>query len=134
MPELPDVTIYLEALDARIRGARLERMRLANPFVLRSVDPSPTDVAGHTVIGLRRLGKEVYFITYNGDVHNPRKRANQKDVDMRMQQFFATKLKGEPPPEWMLRGIPYLEKGRDQIAPVKAVTSPAPVPGVPKPR
>jgi len=59
MPELPDVSIYLEALDVRIRGARLERMRLANPFVLRSVDPSPRDVAGHTVIGLHRLGKRI---------------------------------------------------------------------------
>ena len=67
MPELPDVTVYLEALDARIRGARLERMRLANPFVLRSVDPSPTDVAGHTVIGLRRLGKRI-VIALDGDL------------------------------------------------------------------
>ena len=67
MPELPDVTVYLEALDARIRGARLERMRLANPFVLRSVDPSPTDVAGHTVIGLRRLGKRI-VIGLDGDL------------------------------------------------------------------
>ena len=67
MPELPDVTVYLEALDARIRGARLERMRLANPFVLRSVDPSPTDVAGNTVIGLRRLGKRI-VIALDGDL------------------------------------------------------------------
>jgi formamidopyrimidine-DNA glycosylase len=67
MPELPDVTIYLEALDARIRGARLERMRLANPFVLRSVEPSPADVAGHTVIGLRRLGKRI-VIALDGDL------------------------------------------------------------------
>ncbi|MFN8574877.1 MAG: prolyl oligopeptidase family serine peptidase [Gemmatimonadaceae bacterium] len=76
-------------------------------------------------VGLRRLGKEVYFITYNGDVHNPRKRANQKDVDMRMQQFFGNKLKGEAAPEWMIHGIPYLQKGRDQMTPVKAApTSP----------
>jgi dipeptidyl aminopeptidase/acylaminoacyl peptidase len=66
-------------------------------------------------IGLRRLKKEVYMVTYNGDGHNPRKRANQKDIDLRMQQFFAAKLKGEPPPEWMVRGIPYVEKGRDQL-------------------
>lgn len=66
-------------------------------------------------VGLRRLGKEVYFITYNGDVHNPRKRANQKDVDLRMQQFFANKLQGAPAPDWMVRGIPFLEKGRDQL-------------------
>ncbi len=66
-------------------------------------------------IGMRRLKKEVYMLNYNGDGHNPRKRANQKDIDMRMQQFFANKLKGEPAPEWMVRGIPAVEKGRDQI-------------------
>src|SRR5258708_20565022 len=57
MPELPDVTVYLEALDARIRGARLERLRLANPFVLPSVDPSPAEAPGRAVTGLRRPGK-----------------------------------------------------------------------------
>ncbi|MEW5915428.1 MAG: prolyl oligopeptidase family serine peptidase [Gemmatimonadota bacterium] len=77
-------------------------------------------------VGLRRLGKEVYMVNYNGDGHNPRKRANQKDIDMRMQQFFGNKLKGEPAPEWMLRGIPALEKGRDQIAPKATSTSPIP--------
>jgi formamidopyrimidine-DNA glycosylase len=59
MPELPDVTVYLEALATRIGGARLERIRLANPFVLRSVDPSPAEVAGRTVTALRRLGKRI---------------------------------------------------------------------------
>jgi formamidopyrimidine-DNA glycosylase len=59
MPELPDVTIYIEALDARIRTARLERVRLLSPFVLRSVDPSPQVIAGRAVSGLRRLGKRI---------------------------------------------------------------------------
>jgi formamidopyrimidine-DNA glycosylase len=59
MPELPDVTVYIEALDARIRGARLERIRLLSPFVLRSVDPPPQDLAGRAVVGLRRLGKRI---------------------------------------------------------------------------
>jgi formamidopyrimidine-DNA glycosylase len=62
MPELPDVTVYLEALDARIRGARLERIRLPSPFVLRSVDPSPAEVAGRRVMGLRRLGKRIVIV------------------------------------------------------------------------
>jgi formamidopyrimidine-DNA glycosylase len=66
MPELPDVTVYLEALEARIRSARLERIRLANPFVLRSVDPSPAEVAGRAVTGLRRLGKRI-VIGLEGD-------------------------------------------------------------------
>jgi dipeptidyl aminopeptidase/acylaminoacyl peptidase len=77
-------------------------------------------------VGLRRLGKEVYMINYNNDVHNPASRANQKDVAMRMQQFFDTKLKGAPAPEWMTKGVPYLAKGRDQLGPaVPAVTAPA---------
>ncbi|HEX5817117.1 MAG TPA: DNA-formamidopyrimidine glycosylase family protein, partial [Methylomirabilota bacterium] len=59
MPELPDVTVYVEALRERLDGARLERLRLATPFVLRSVDPPPGEVAGRAVAGVRRLGKRV---------------------------------------------------------------------------
>ena len=59
MPELPDVEAYLAALAPRIVGARLERVRLVTPFLLRSVDPPLSAVAGHTVTGLRRLGKRV---------------------------------------------------------------------------
>ncbi len=67
-------------------------------------------------VGMRRLGKEVYLIDYNNDVHNPASRANQKDIAMRMQQFFDNKLKGAAAPDWMVKGIPYLAKGRDQLA------------------
>ena len=67
MPELPDVTVYLEALAARLHGARLERIRLANPFVLRSVDPGPAEVTGRTVTGFRRLGKRI-VIVLDGDL------------------------------------------------------------------
>ena len=59
MPELPDVTVYLEALERRIPSARLERVRLLTPFLLRSVDPPLSAVAGTTVTGLRRLGKRL---------------------------------------------------------------------------
>jgi len=59
MPELPDVTVYVEALRERVLGTRLERIRLVNPFVLRSVDPPLGDVAGRTVTGVRRLGKRI---------------------------------------------------------------------------
>jgi hypothetical protein len=68
-----------------------------------------------TFVAMRRLGKEVYFINYNNDVHNPASRANQKDVARRMEQFFDTKLKGKPAPEWMVRGIPAKDKGKDQL-------------------
>ena len=61
MPELPDVVAYLTALEPRVFGQRLERIRLASPFVLRSVDPPVADVEGRTVVGLRRLGKRIVF-------------------------------------------------------------------------
>lgn len=66
-------------------------------------------------VALRRFGKEAYLLNYNNDGHNPRKRANQKDVDRRMQDFFGHHLKGEPKADWMRSGIPFLEKGRDQL-------------------
>ena len=59
MPELPDILAYLEALEARIQGQTLEKIRITSPFVLRSVDPSPDAVVGRRVLGLRRLGKQI---------------------------------------------------------------------------
>jgi formamidopyrimidine-DNA glycosylase len=59
MPELPDVVAYLEALRPRIMGARLERVRVLHPFLLRSVQPPLSDVVGRSVTGLRRLGKRL---------------------------------------------------------------------------
>ena len=59
MPELPDITIYLEALDRHIVGHPLERLRLSNPFLLRSVDPPIATIVGRTVEGVRRLGKRL---------------------------------------------------------------------------
>ena len=61
MPELPDIMLYLEALRPRVQGQQLERVRLANPFLLRSVEPSLKEVAGKTVVDLRRLGKRIVF-------------------------------------------------------------------------
>ena len=59
VPELPDVVVYIEALEARVRGATLERVRLLSPFVLRSVDPPLAAASGREVRGLRRLGKRI---------------------------------------------------------------------------
>jgi formamidopyrimidine-DNA glycosylase len=59
MPELPDVTVYVEALERRIPGERLEDVRLASPFLLRSVEPPLGAVRGRTVSGVRRLGKRI---------------------------------------------------------------------------
>ncbi len=71
-------------------------------------------------VAMRRLGKEVYLIDYNDEAHNPTKRANQLDIAMRMRQFFDHHLRGAPAPDWMQHGIPFLDKGRDQIHPVVA--------------
>jgi len=59
MPELPDVTVYIEALERRIVGQTLLGIRLASPFVLRSVRPRPAELAGRRVTGLRRIGKRI---------------------------------------------------------------------------
>jgi formamidopyrimidine-DNA glycosylase len=67
MPELPDITVYVEALQARIAGARIARVRLASPFVLRSFDPPISEADGRAVSGLRRIGKRV-VIGLEGDL------------------------------------------------------------------
>ena len=59
MPELPDVTIYVEALERRVLGAPLEALRIGSPFGLRSVEPAPSELPGRLVIGVRRLGKRI---------------------------------------------------------------------------
>ncbi|HKR08722.1 MAG TPA: DNA-formamidopyrimidine glycosylase family protein [Gemmatimonadaceae bacterium] len=59
MPELPDITVYIEALEARIVGQPLERIRIAKPFLLRSVDPPISSANGKKVIGIRRIGKRI---------------------------------------------------------------------------
>jgi formamidopyrimidine-DNA glycosylase len=61
VPELPDVELYLHALDSRIVRHRLERIRLASPFLLRSVSPSVADVEGRRVLALHRLGKRIVW-------------------------------------------------------------------------
>ncbi len=67
MPELPDVVVYLEALEPRVVGTTLERIRLASPFVVRSVDPPLTHAFGTRVTGLRRVGKRI-VLALSGDL------------------------------------------------------------------
>ena len=59
MPELPDLTIYIECLKARVEGRPLERVRIAHPFLLRSFDPRPAEGEGKRVLGVGRIGKHV---------------------------------------------------------------------------
>ncbi|MFN2405734.1 MAG: prolyl oligopeptidase family serine peptidase [Pyrinomonadaceae bacterium] len=65
-------------------------------------------------LALRRLGKEAYLFNYNGEKHGLRKRINQKDYTRRLQEFFDHFLKGAPAPEWMEKGIPYLQREKEK--------------------
>ncbi len=59
MPELPDITVYVEALEQRIGGARLESVRITHPFLLRSFEPSLEELQGRRVMSVKRVGKRV---------------------------------------------------------------------------
>ena len=59
MPELPDITAYIDALESRIVGQPLQQVRIASPFLLRTADPPITEAEGHTVRALRRVGKRI---------------------------------------------------------------------------
>lgn len=66
-------------------------------------------------LALRRNGKQAYLLNYNGEYHGLRRRADQKDYTVRMQQFFDHFLKGAPAPEWMEKGVPYLERDEEKL-------------------
>jgi len=67
MPELPDIAAYISALETRILGQPLQHVRLASPFLLRTIRPAVTEVEGRTVHGLRRIGKRI-AIGVDGDL------------------------------------------------------------------
>jgi formamidopyrimidine-DNA glycosylase len=67
LPELPDIDTYVAALENRIQGKALAEIRIGNPFLIRSVSPSPADVHGHTVRTIRRLGKRI-AIGFDNDI------------------------------------------------------------------
>lgn len=84
MPELPDIVVYLERLKPRVQGQRLQRVRLANPFLLRTFEPPITDVNDRTVVGLRRLGKRIVF-------------AVEPDLFLVLHLMIAGRLQWKPP-------------------------------------
>jgi formamidopyrimidine-DNA glycosylase len=67
VPELPDIVVYIEALEKRIQGSVLERVRVASPFLLRTAVPPLSSVEGKKIVELRRLGKRICF-GLEGDV------------------------------------------------------------------
>ena len=65
MPELPDIAIYIDALEKRVLGSVIEDIRVANPFFLRSFDPPIRAAVGKRVLNIRRLGKRICFALEN---------------------------------------------------------------------
>jgi formamidopyrimidine-DNA glycosylase len=61
MPELPDITVYIESLASRIQGVALQKIEIASPFLLRTVEPGPRDLEGRKVESLLRLGKRIVW-------------------------------------------------------------------------
>lgn len=61
MPELPDITVYIEALEKRIVGQPLTQVTLSTPFLLRTVEPPLSDLIGKRMLGVERLGKRIVF-------------------------------------------------------------------------
>ncbi|MEZ0228063.1 MAG: Fpg/Nei family DNA glycosylase [Planctomycetota bacterium] len=66
MPELPDVVVYIECLEPRVVGQKLERVRILSPFVLRTADPPISEAEGKIVREIRRLGKRIVFVLEEG--------------------------------------------------------------------
>jgi dipeptidyl aminopeptidase/acylaminoacyl peptidase len=62
---------------------------------------------------MRRLGKKVWMLNYNGEAHNLVERKNRKDIQIRQQQYFDWLLKGEKPAKWITEGVPAVKKGKD---------------------
>jgi dipeptidyl aminopeptidase/acylaminoacyl peptidase len=70
------------------------------------------------ITALRRLGKEGYMFNYNGERHGLRNRENMKHWTVHMDEFFDHYLLGKPRPEWMEKGVPFLERGKRDVTPL----------------
>ncbi len=64
-------------------------------------------------MGMRRLQKPAWLLVYNDEAHNLKKVKNRQDLSIRMMQFFDHYLKGKPAPEWMIKGVPRIQKGKN---------------------
>jgi formamidopyrimidine-DNA glycosylase len=95
MPELPDIKVYVDALKERIDSRTFEGMRIANPFVVRSVLPQPADVGELTVVGVGHQAKRIVI-------------ALERDLSIFIHLMIAGRL------HWKDRGTPL--KGRNQLA------------------
>jgi formamidopyrimidine-DNA glycosylase len=84
MPELPDITVYREALERRVAGRVLEGASVASPFLLRTVEPPLAEAVGRTVLGIERIGKRLVF-------------AMEGDLFLVLHLMIAGRLKWFPP-------------------------------------
>jgi len=100
-----------------IRNSPLFQLpRVQTPVVIMSNDADgavPWYQGIEMFTDLRRLGKPVWLLQYNGEAHNLVKRENRKDISVRELQFFDHYLKGAPAPVWLSKGVPAVEKGRN---------------------
>lgn len=90
--------------------------KIKTPLVIMSNDADdavPWYQGIEMYTGMRRLGKKVWMLTYNGEAHNLVERKNRKDIQIREQQFFDYMLKGDKPAKWISEGVPAVMKGRD---------------------
>jgi formamidopyrimidine-DNA glycosylase len=90
MPELPEIALYLHALEQRILGEKLEKVRLASISLLKTFDPPVSVIEGKTVRGLRRLGKRV-VIDFDDDIHAV--------IHLMIAGRFQWKARGAPIPK-----------------------------------
>ena len=78
---------------------------------------------------LRRMGKEAYMFVYNGEPHGLRNRDNQKHWTVHQDEFFDHYLLGTERPDWMVNGVPFLEKGTRDVLPLFEKADPPPPSG-----
>jgi dipeptidyl aminopeptidase/acylaminoacyl peptidase len=106
-----------ENLDLYIENSPLFRLQpVKTPLVIMANDADgavPWYQGIELFTGMRRLGKKVWLLNYNGEAHNLVERKNKKDLQIRQQQFFDWLLKDEPPARWIKDGIPAVNKGID---------------------
>ena len=90
--------------------------KVTTPLVIMSNDADgavPWYQGIELFTAMRRLGKKVWLLNYNGEAHNLVERRNRKDIQIREQQYFDWLLKDEIPPKWITEGVPAVKKGKD---------------------
>ena len=93
MPELPDIVVYAEHLERRLKGETLRKVRLASPFVLRSVAPPLTDIEGRALRGVSRLGKRLVFSFEGEEGDSDQKRDPDGGLFLVMHLMIAGRLR-----------------------------------------